>query len=240
MPLLDRLRGDVHQLVAASRQLPPRAVGGHNVLQVLDVLQQYFDSSPDNRFPNPTVPFTLLDLGANKGHVSATLTGPYLELVTALSPLGKTARQNLIQFAGSAAGRLSLFVQGTLRAGDVALVDVITLCNYLQNQTTVGTPAERQAIGLAAGKVAAALTGSASSLPLVRSVFESADSGQQLGFTGVSVLYKPNQFPSGDPTLLWLVHYDYYASLPFAQETKQSGSCWPVYAFEQLGFNPTC
>lgn len=209
----------------------------------LEELKTYYNLSPSNRYPNTTVPFSLLDLGAGQGEVSAKLTSPLQHLVASLSSLGTVKRRQLIQDPGPNAGRL-LFIdaQGVLRAGDVALLDVLTLCRHLESQTLVGTTSEQTAISTAAANLRLALTGSSSPWAVVGPTFEAADPANVLGFTGVSVLYKPSRymFPSGDTTMLQGVQHDYYILLPFAQATLQGTDCWTIYAFEQLGFSVTC
>jgi hypothetical protein len=208
----------------------------------LEELKTFYDQSPSNRYPNTTVPFSLLDLGPGQGEVSANLTGPLQLLVTSLSSLGTAKRRQLIQDPGPTAGRL-VFIdpQGVLRAGDVALLDVLTLCRHLESQTAVGTALEQTAISAAATKLRVALTGGPP-WALIGPTFEAADPANRLGFTGISVLFKPSRymFPNGDITMLQGVRHDYYILLPFAQATVQGTDCWTIYAFEQLGFSVTC
>jgi hypothetical protein len=214
---------------------------------LLQQMQQYFDASPANRYPTPCVPYSLLDLGADAGQVSAVLTGPFQQLVTALQPLGKFGRGQLIESKPAATGRFYRYVSGTLRVGEVALIDVVTLCAYLQTAAAfVGVtfpPGQDALIGAAAGAVRAALLGDGVRPPLVRGVFESVDSAaDQIGFKGVSVLYKGDWWPS-DATLMYAVSKSTYDTLAFAQKVTvpplPTVACWTVYAFEHSRSNTT-
>jgi hypothetical protein len=209
----------------------------------LNELKTYFDADEGNRYPNPTVPFTLLDLGADTNDVSVAVSGPLQQLVSALFPLGMLDRSRLIEQPGLASGRLFTYVQGILRAGDVALIDVLKLCAYLETQTSVGTTLQQQTIAQAATALKAALIGT-STPPIVVSAFESSTQPQdRLNFEGISVLYKPDWFPLGDLSLMMHATKDYYDGLPFAIASKSAvqSTCWAKYAFEQpLEQEPPC
>lgn len=214
------------------------------------ILKNFFDgtlpptppSAGYNRIPNPTLPFTLLDLGEQKGEVSADLTVPLRALVSALIPLSKTERASLIEGpANNVVGQLYTLDQasGHLRAGEVALLDVLTLCTYLKDSSlwpasvsSILSIAQVGAITSAASAVMTALA----QRPLVKSCFESADS-LKLGFQGISVLWKPSIAPSGDTFLTEQVPGDHYQGLKFSVattvgDTGQTTS-WKTYAFEQ-------
>jgi hypothetical protein len=209
---------------------------------MLGVMKQYFNKAPANRYPNPSVPCSLLDLGENFGHVSATLTGPFQDFVLELEPLGKLGRGQLIESKPTQSGRFYKYVGVTLRVGDVALIDVITLCDYLQTPAAfVGVTfpiGQDLKIMAAAKKLRETLlgVGATPAPPLVRGVFESVDTpGDSMGFKGVSVLYKGDWWPD-DATLMYNVHKTTYEKLPFAQNAiaakLPTPACWMVYAFE--------
>jgi hypothetical protein len=197
-----------------------------------------------NSWPNVTVPFTLLDLGPNPGDVSATLTGPLQQLVSALQPLGLNGRHLLIP----AAAKVDVS-GGTLHAGDVALVDVLTLCGNLLNPSLsvslspTLTVAQINSINAAAQAVKGAL----GALPLIKEAFEwSQDPARKLGFTGVSMLYTAglrNYLP--DPYIVDTITFGGYAKFRFAIETNllitnptqpptaaQAQPSWAKYAIE--------
>jgi hypothetical protein len=217
---------------------------------LLQTLQTFFDgtnlppgtNAEFNRYPNPTIPYTLLDLGQNPGDLSGRLTPPLLELIAALDTpsLSRANRRSLI--LQSAAGQLFRFSGQDLQAGDVALIDVPIFCGYLQNSAAwpnavraALSAAEIATIGGAAVKLQAALTGAA---PLVKGRFESAANATlTLGFNGISVFYKGGQATPADPYLLQHVNFNYYQSLKFGLETTtllpngtQTG--WAKIAFE--------
>lgn len=195
-----------------------------------------------NRFPNPTMPLALIDLGINEDDVSAALTPPWLQLVDALSvqALGRdmngSVRRNAL-LAGTAAGRMVSFAGGALQAGDTALLDVSTLCVYLQNPpawppaiAAALTTVEKTAIASAASALLSALR----SRPLIAGSFESpGTAGTSLGFTGISVMHKGGRSTSAsDPYLIDYVTFNFYKSLKFAVATSSQQASWSNYAFE--------
>jgi hypothetical protein len=217
---------------------------------LLQILQTFFDGAtlpagadPEfNRYPNPTMPYSLLDLGPNAGDISTKLTQPLMQLVAALdiASLGRAGRRSLI--TKPAAGQLFKFSGADLQAGDVALIDVSIFCGYLQN--TAAWPsglaatlsaAERAAIAAAGAALQTALTAAP---PLVKNSFESAASpGLLLGFSGISLFYKGGQASPADPYLLQHVSFNYYKSLKFALATTvllptSAQSSWAKIAFE--------
>jgi hypothetical protein len=215
---------------------------------MLDLMHQYFDASPANRYPNPSVPGSLLDLGLDAGQVSATLTAPFQQLVTALEPIGIAGRKQLIALKAVETGRFFHYVGKTLRVGEVALIDVITLCDYLNTTASfTGLPfttAQIAAIQAAAVSVRTTLLGDATHQPLVRDFFESVDPGtSQFGFKGVSVLFKGDWWPEL-ATLMNAVSKSTYDTLAFAKNARVPPmppppappppplACWTVYAFE--------
>jgi len=218
---------------------------------LLGILKAFFDgkklpagtNAEFNRYPNPTVPYTLLDLGQNPGDLSGRLTQPLLELVAALDIPSLSVADRHSLFLQPAAGQLFKFSPPDLQAGDVALIDVPMLCGYLQN-TAAWPPAvaaklsnaETGTIVGAAAKLQAALT--AAPL-LVKDHFESAANvGLNLGFNGISVFYNGGQTTPADPYLLQHVNFNYYQSLRFGIETTtllptQVQTGWPKIAFEK-------
>ena len=139
---------------------------------MLQQMQQDYDGSPTNRYPTPCVPYSLFDLGIDASQVSARLTAPFQQLVTALQPLGKLGRKQLIESKPTQSGRFYRYVSGTLRVGEVALIDVVTLCDYLQTAAAfagVIFPAGQDvAIKAAAAAVRTALLGNGRTPPLVK------------------------------------------------------------------------
>jgi hypothetical protein len=217
---------------------------------LLGILKTFFDgtnlpagTNPEfNRYPNPTLPYTLLDLGQNPGDLSARLTQPLVQLITALDipSMSRANRRSLI--LQQLAGQLFKFSGADLQAGDVALIDVPIFCGYLQNSAAwpnavraALSAAEIAAIGAAAAALQNALTAVP---PLVKGRFESAaNAGLNLGFNGISVFYKGGQATPADPYLLQHVNFNYYKSLKFGLETTtllatgaQTG--WAKIAFE--------
>lgn len=220
---------------------------------MLQQMQQYFDASTATRFPSPCVPFSLLDLGIDTGQVRSVLTAPFRQLVTALEPLGRIGRKQLIMSRGSTAGRFARYDAvdtNILRVGEESLIDVITLCDYLHNDPTAFagvtfTTGQDMAIRAAALAVRTALLGDGTIPPLVRGVFESVETSptDNVGFKGVSVLYKGESWPT-EFTLMLGVSRSTYDTLAFAQNAKVPPpppppappppplACWTVYAFE--------
>ena len=216
---------------------------------LLQTLKGHFDNTTDARFPNPTVPFALLDLGPNAGDVSAALTQPMRQLVKTLDVPAWLPIHRHALIAQQNAGELFSFdnpsLPTTLTAGDIALIDLPTLCTYLQ--TPAGWPAavagvlsqpEKNTIIAAAGALQAALNAG----PLVRGVFESVNTSTAgLGFGGVSVFYSAqlygSQAPAYDPYLLLHADFHFYMSLRFAIATSYltangNQKSWATYAFE--------
>jgi hypothetical protein len=218
--------------------------------EALKELRNYFSTSDIQRFPNPTVPFALLDLGEEPDLVSTRLTSPFRQLVSALEPLGKAGRGQLIEAQDAVAGRLYKYVvdkgQLVMRAGDIALIDVVTLCEHLDTAGAYSgvpfPPGQDALIRSAARKVKEALVGDGVTAPVIKDKFEAFDPGGELKFTGVSVLYKGTFWPAG-ATLMYLVSWNFYRTLEFATAATASvpSTCWTVYAFEHSPFSsPTC
>jgi len=219
---------------------------------LLTAMEGFFDgvdlppgSDPEfNRYPNPTVPFALLDLGANPGDLSAALTKPILELVAALdtASLGRAGRHALL--ARPLAGQLMKFsatLPPELQAGDMALLDIPILCAYLQNSAAWPAPVYALLSGPEIGTIAAAAAKVQSVLTaqnIVKGFESAANAGLKLGFSGLSVFYSAGVTASAaDPYLVQHVSFNYYKSLKFAVATTTmlaSGNqtSWSKIAFE--------
>ena len=161
--------------------------------------QHFNDVSP----PLISVPITLLFLDGVAG-----VTQPLKDLINVLNAMSLPARA-----AEITKGQIVAFdtSSGDLAAGDVALIDMLRLCQALQ--TTSGP----------LGAAAKALIGTFGNLVLQNSeVFPKG--GTPTGFTGVSALYKPAAAPANDPFITQALIKSMYLSLLFSQETAWPGA----------------
>jgi len=220
---------------------------------MMEELNNFFDgvglplgTPPDyNRYPATKVLFSLIDCGTTVGALSSAITPEYLALVQSLFPLGPDRRSTLIERNAQQpeiAGRLFELTGAALRAGDQALLDILTFCAYLQapNQwpaaLVVSQAEENAVVGAAAAlqaKLAAAIVSRFQSPPAVAG---------SLVYTGAAVLYKPFGVWGDDPYIVGAFRSS-YECLRFAQETDvtppapptgaTSQRSWTQYAFDR-------
>ena len=219
---------------------------------MMTVLKDFFDgvglppgTQPDyNRYPAKKVLFSLMDCDATAGAISSTITPEFHALVQALYPLGAAGRSALIErqaLQPEKSGRLFEMAGIDLKVGDQALIDIITLCAYLQTPAqwpaaVVVSPSQQSAITTAAAalqtKIALVITNKFQSPPQV--------AGEHV-YTGVTALYKP-YFILGNDTYILGASRPSYEKFRFATETLVTpspaggtGQCsWTQYAFDQF------
>jgi hypothetical protein len=219
---------------------------------MMDVLKNFFNGvglpagtpSHYNRFPAKKVLFSLLDCTFSAGAVSESMQTEFLKLVEALRPLGKAGRSLLIDRAAQKAGRLYELSGLTLQVGDQALIDIVTLCNYLRTpaqwpNTLAVTPAQQSAITSAAQALQAKLEGSPPSQALIRRTFQSPDYVPgDLAYKGITALYKTFAIFGEDP-FIENAYRSSYDRLRFSKETVTPPDAagvkysWTDYAFDR-------
>ena len=215
---------------------------------MMDILKNFFDgigpppvAPPDfNRYPATKVLFSLLDCRSTAGSVSSDVKTEFAALVQALYPLGKPGRSKLIDKAAGKAGRLYELSGASLQVGDQALIDILTMCAYLQTPaqwpaTLVVAPADQTAITTAAQALEAKVRG------LITRTFQSPDAGPgDLVYTGVTALYKTFAVFGDDP-FIQSTYRSSYEGLRFSKETiitpppvAGGAQCsWTEYAFDR-------
>ena len=196
---------------------------------------------PDyNRYPATKILFSLVDCDTTAGSVSSAMQAEWQALVQALYALGRPGRSAVIEQSLEKAGRLFELDGLSIRVGDQALVDVLTLCAYLQTPvqwpaTAGGTAPERAAIVSAASVLQARVQA------LVASRFQvPAPALGDLPYTGVAVLYKPFVIWGDDPYIMAAFRSS-YEGLRFSKETivmpPPAGGVdecsWTQYAFDR-------
>jgi hypothetical protein len=215
---------------------------------MMQALQDFFNgagrppgtNADYNRYPATKVLFSLVDCGTTAGFVSSALRTEYKALVQSLYPLGPPGRSQLLELSFDKSGRLFELQGIKLLVGDQALIDILTLCAFLQTpaQWPAGLAVSQQdqkAIGAAAAalqtKVAALVTSRFQSPPQAPGDYT---------YRGVAALYKPFAIWGDDP---YIVHAfrSSYESFRFAKETliapPPAGGAtecsWTQYAFDR-------
>jgi hypothetical protein len=215
---------------------------------VMQELKDFFDgigphatSIPGyNRYPATKVLFSLLDCGTTAGFVSSALRTEFQALVQSLYPLGPQGRSALIELSFEKAGRLFELQGVQLLVGDQALIDLLTLCTFLQAPAqwpaalVVSLP-DRNAIVAAAAalrpRIAALVTSGFQSPPYVPGEYV---------YTGAAALYKPFAIWGDDPYIVHAFRAP-YETLRFSKETLVTpppaggtAECsWTEYAFDR-------
>jgi hypothetical protein len=205
---------------------------------LLRILKGFFDAGGNNTYPNTKVLFSLFDCRETQDYVSNSIKSPYVNLVNALQPLKPEGRSKLIDQSDGTAGRLYEMPGGSIRVGDKCLIDVLSMCTYLQTSglwppaLTVAT-ADRDEIVKWAGCLYGAVDA------LVLDNFQSPPTAPTVPvYQGVTALYKT--WDPGDDDYIDNTFRASYEALRFAKETVYAPGAtpadevsWTQYAFEK-------